>query len=425
MAPRRTSVFSAALGGAAAGAALVGLHRLLRPPVRLAPLSHWRDAPALDDPDFMEILGAALGAPVREGNATELIVDGPDIMDRLLEDIAQARDCVEVLTYILDSGDAATRLVRALEAAAARGVRARLLVDGFGAFPFLTSDLDDEARDADVEVVVFNPPHRWERARWNRRNHRKIAVIDGRIGYTGGLGIADAWMDTESEPWRELHFRMQGPVVADLAAGFEESWRQAEGHQGDVLPIPDEVDGGAPAVILRDGPGDTSHFYLAVWMILEAARERVRIRTPYLIPDDDLVASVQRATERGVTVEFLVPGDCTDSKLVRLASPASYKALLEAGASVREYEPTMMHGKAITADGLACIVGSHNLDPRSLMHNYELSVALRDPVLAQELDDLFDRDAQRCHSVSLDTLSSRSVHRRALGAMARTLAEQL
>ena len=363
-------------------------------------------------------LAAHLIAPLRTGNSVGLHLDADEIFPAMLEAVDQARTSVDFLTYIFKSGRVASEFVDALEAAARRGVSVRLLVDAVGGAG--GDDSMDRLEAAGAQVARFHPLGRLSLDRLNQRTHRKILVVDGERGFVGGVGIADAWQSQDGRPaWREDQFRFAGPAIADLLGGFAENWRQATGEVLFLEDLEAERRGEATAVALLDRPGDgTSHFRLALWMALRAAQVEVRIRTPYFLPGPDLVHAMGDTAARGVRVSLLLPGDRNDSPLVRLASRARYSALLKAGVALWEYQPSMMHAKGVTVDGRLAILGSHNIDQRSLRLNFEFGFAVEDEELVAEMDASFDADLTESIRVDREVLGNRGLADRLGGWLA-------
>ncbi len=359
------------------------------------------------DADLLELLGPPVGARASRGNRVELLENGDEIFPAMLRAIDDATETITLLTYVYWEGDIAAEFVDALVRAGERGVEVRLLIDAFGGAR-MPDELIDRLEASDVRLEWFCPLD-WHRlGRWTNRTHRKVMVVDGRIAFTGGVGIADEWTGggrAEGE-WRDDHFRVTGPVVAALQGAFTENWVHATGEVlvAERLFPPLAPTGSADILSINSAPeGHDSPLGLAYWSLIHLAEDRLDLSTPYFVPNPSLLDEIVRAAERGVRVRLLLPGEHNDSNLVRVASLALYPQLLDAGVELYEYEPTMMHTKALVADGRYSIVGSANLDNRSFALNHESVLVVDDPRLAGQLHESFARDLQSARRVDPDS----------------------
>jgi cardiolipin synthase len=255
-------------------------------------------------------------------------------------------------------------------------------------------------------------------------------VVDGRLGFTGGVGVAREWTgDAEdADHWRDDHFRFEGPVVRYLQGAFVENWPQATGKvlSGERVFPGIGPAGEAQMVVINSGPvGATSEIGLTYWLMFHGARERIYVATPYFAPDPDLEIGLHDAARRGLDVRLLVPNDYQDSRLIRYASQTWYAELLRAGVRIYEYQPTMMHVKAVSVDREWAIVGSANFDNRSFIINFEISVAVFDAGFVKELDNTFEQDLRQAREITLAEVDGWSLLARARNHLARTLREQL
>jgi len=374
-------------------------------------------------------LAAHLDVPLLEGNRIELLVNGDEIFPAMLSAIEEANQSINMLSYIYWEGEIAERFADALSAASRRGVDVRVVLDAAGAHR-MDQALVARMEDAGCVVAWFNPVRWYSLARFNHRTHRKVLVVDGRIGFTGGVGIAEEWTgDAQDEDhWRDDHFRFDGPVVRYLQGSFVENWRQATGEvlTGEkVFPELEPV-GDVRMSVINTGPvGATSEIGFSYWLMFHGARERIYVATPYFVPDPDLELGLTTAARRGLDVRLLVPNDYQDSRLVRYASQTWYKELLEAGVRVYEYQPTMMHVKAVSVDREWAIVGSANFDSRSFEINFEIAVAVFDAPFVATLDASFEEDLRQAREITLEDVERRSWLERARDRAARMLREQL
>jgi cardiolipin synthase len=347
----------------------------------------------------------------------------------MLKAIEDAQHSIDFVTFVYWRGDIARRFADALAAQAADGVRVRVLLDALGSKK-MRDVLVERMQQSGVEVRRFRPLSWWRWWRNDKRTHRKVLVCDDHVAFTGGVGIADEWTgDAEdADHWRDDHFRLDGPVVRYLQGSFAENWRQATGEvlTGDDV-FPDiEPAGEARMSVINTGPvGATSEIGFSYWLMFHGARERINVATPYFVPDPDLELGLEAAARRGLDVRLLVPNDYQDSRLVRYAGQTWYRALLEAGVRVYEYQPTMMHVKAVSVDREWAIVGSANFDSRSFEINFEIAVAVFDAPFVATLDASFEEDLRRAREITLEDVESRSWMERARDQLARMLREQL
>jgi cardiolipin synthase A/B len=376
-----------------------------------------------------EVLAAHLGVPLIEGNRVELLLNGVEIFPAMLSAIENAETSINLLSYIYWQGDIAREFADALSAAARRGVEVRVVLDAIGA-QSMDPSLVEQMTSAGCDLAWFNPVRWYSLGRFNHRTHRKVLVVDGRVGFTGGVGIASEWTgDAEdADHWRDDHFRFDGPVVRYLQGAFAENWRQASGEVlADASLFPAiEAAGEARMVVINTGPvGATSEIGFAYWLMFRGARERIYVSTPYFVPDPDLEIGLADAARRGLDVRLLVPNDYQDSRLVRYASQTWYRDLLMAGVRLYEYQPTMMHVKAVTVDRQWGIVGSANFDSRSFEINFEIAVAVFDPAFVEKLDASFEEDLRNAREITLEEVDDWSWLARARNQVVRLVREQL
>lgn len=416
----------AALGAAAVGRSTYGW----LVPDRGAQSPAWLTAP--DDgagDELLDTLGAHLDSAVLDGNRVELLENGVEIFPAMLDAIEQAEASVSFLTYIYWTGEIAHRTADALARAARRGVDVRVLLDAYGAQK-MNARLVRMLTDAGVEVAWFHPLRWYRLHQVNNRTHRKVLVVDGQVGFTGGVGIAAEWEGDarDSSEWRDDHFRVRGPAVRYLQGAFAEDWREATGEVllGPRMFRPLEAEGPARVLPLVTSPGGRpSPIGFLYWLALRVARERVDIATPYFLPDDGLIESMGPAIERGVRVRLLVPGAHTDTPLLRAASFARYEMLLSQGVELYEFQPTMMHAKTVSIDGRWSIVGSANFDLRSFELNNEVVLVVDDPGLATCIDASFEADLERARRLDLDDVRAARLSKRIASRLAVTLRAHL
>ncbi len=351
------------------------------------------------DPDLARWYAPLVGASVLEGNSVEHLRNGDEIFPAMLKAIDEAEVSVHFLTYVYWTGDIAVKCATALKAAAARGCEVRIVLDAAGAYKMdrkLVADLESGG----CRVAWFHPFDWYSLRRVNHRTHRKILVVDGKVGFTGGVGIAEEWEGNARNvnEWRDDHFRVTGPCVHNLQGAFAENWLNSTGEflGGDVLyPDPDTT-GTARVVSVATARRDNLSKVLVVyWLALRGAQSSVDITTPYFVPDASLIDAFKEATARGVRVRLLFPNELNDSRLARWTSLALYPALLEAGVEICEFQPTMIHSKLVMVDDRWSVIGSANFDNRSFELNHEFVMLIDDSSLNTKLREGFEVDLAR------------------------------
>jgi cardiolipin synthase len=369
-----------------------------------------RSALAASDADYPDYVAALVDSPLTRGDQYDVLVNGDEIFPTMLGAIADARARINFETYIYSRGVMPSLFTDALEAAARRGVTVNLLFDAVG------SDADpreiDRLRRAGCQLKYFNPLHWYSIEEVNYRTHRKVLVIDGEVGFTGGAGVSDHWLgdaDTR-EHWRDTHVRMRGPIVDQLEAAFYENWIEAGGVVEPRLDAARQEGGsGARSIaVTSSATGGSSSLKRLYLLAIGGARQTLDVSSPYFVADESARWSLAEARRRGVRVRFLVEGDVTDAKAVKYASRAAYEDLLADGIEIYEYIPTMFHTKTMVVDGTFSIVGSANFDNRSLELNDELNVAVWDAEVAAKLAEDFEDDLERATRIELATWRGRS-----------------
>ncbi|MEO6926444.1 MAG: phospholipase D-like domain-containing protein [Rhodanobacter sp.] len=384
---------------------------------------------ALDAEESALALSANLNAPLVDGNAIDVLLNGDEIFPAMLDAIRQAQHSIHLLTYIYWQGAIARRFAEELAAASRRGVQVRLLVDAVGGEK-MSNTMVDELSDAGCTFAWFRPLRWYNIGRFNNRTHRKVMVVDGRIGFTGGVGIAEVWTGHAQDPehWRDDHFRIRGPAVRYLQGSFGVNWRQATGEvlAGASLFPQLQVAGDVRIVAIDAAPSiRISTIAFTYWLFFHGAREEIRVTTPYYVPDPRLQLGLAAAARRGLKVTLLVPGPHIDTKLVSRASKTYYRDLLQAGVAIHEYQPSMIHTKTVTVDGAYALIGSPNFDTRSFGLNYEEALVVYDSALTRTLNHSFDEDLSKAREVTLREIDGWSLWMRACNHLARMLRSQL
>nr|WP_157398347.1 MULTISPECIES: cardiolipin synthase [Ramlibacter] len=359
----------------------------------------------VDDPQFQRAMAMLLGPAIVPGNQVQELVNGDRIFPAMLQAIREARRTVLFETFIYWSGEIGTQFAEALSERARAGVRVHVLLDWVGSTK-VDRELVFRMRDEGVEVRMFHPLRWYHLGRMNNRTHRKLLIVDGRIGFTGGVGIAPQWCGDAQDPdhWRDSHFRVEGPVVAQMQSVMLANWSKTTGrvlHGPDYFPELQPA-GDQPAQMFASSPSDGSErMLMMVLLAITAATRSIDIASAYFVPDPVAVKSLVSAVRRGVRVRVITPGPHTDQDTVRRASRGLWGPLLEAGVELHEFQPTMFHCKMILVDGLLTSVGSTNFDPRSFHLNDEANLTVYHPAFARRMTAVFEADLARSRRTTL------------------------
>lgn len=382
-----------------------------------------------NDPQFRRSLGVLLGPPLVEGNKVEVLLNGDQIFPAMLKAIREAQRTITFETYIYWSGSIGREFTEALSERARAGVKVHVLLDWIGSMKIGEAEMA-QMRSAGVELHRYHKPVWWKLARLNNRTHRKLLVVDGRIGFTGGVGIADKWRGhgQDEDHWRDTHFRVEGPVVGQMQAVFNDNWTKATGtvlDGDDYFPALKHEGESAAQMFSSSITGGSESMHLMYLMAITAARHTIHLSNAYFVPDELAVRALVAAAKRGVDVRIITPGKIIDSDVVRAASRERWGELLAAGIRIAEYQPTMYHVKALVVDSLLVSVGSTNFDSRSFSLNDEANLNVLDPVFARQQEAVFDDDWHRARPVSLQQWENRPLHEKAAGKLADLIGAQL
>jgi cardiolipin synthase len=369
-------------------------------------------------------LEGMIGVPATEGNSVEVLRNGNEIFPAMLDGIAGARRTVDLLTFVYWGGEIGARFAEALCDRARAGVRVRVLLDAWGARP-IEKPLLAQMEESGVLIRWFRPLARIQVHKANHRTHRKVLVVDEEIGFTGGVGIAEEWNgDARNDgEWRDTHFRIRGPAVDGLRAAFLDNWVETDDvlFEAAVDRFPDQPQPGSTVIQTVRGASEAgwSDISTLFHALLQLAQVRVRITTAYFVPDSMLNDRLSSAAERGVQVEILLPGPHADKRFVQLAGESSYAQLLESGVRIWHFQPSMLHAKVMTIDGVVANIGSANLNARSTRLDEEINLVAFDPELAQVLDAQFDEDLERSEEIVAGRWGHRPLPQRAFERAAK------
>ena len=385
-------------------------------------LTNANELPPNDSERFLAVTEALADAQVNRTGDLHVLTNGNQFYPAALEAIRGAKQSVNIEAYIFQKGEIAGQYVQALAERARAGVRVSLVLDSFGCagtpesfFAPLTT--------AGGRIGWYNGPRWYRLMHMDNRTHRELMIVDGRIGFIGGAGIADQWYSgTKGHPrWRDSVVRVEGEAVCNLQATFAENWLVTSGEllTGDAY-FPD-ISNDHPLVmmVVNSTPtvGGSTRARILFQLLLSSARKSISITTPYFLPDKSLMKELCRAVERGLRVRILVPGRKSDHMVTRSTSRAGYGELLKAGAEVYEYQPSMIHAKVLCIDDLWVVVGSTNFDNRSFGINDEVNLAVRDARVALRFEQDLTLDLDQSRRISLDEWKHRPVTERATELM--------
>lgn len=366
-----------------------------------------------EDRSFRRALGLIAGAPFVDGNRVDTLVNGDEFIPAMVGAIRAAKRSVTFENYIWASGQISDSFIEALAERARSGVSVRVLIDGMGSLKFSRADRD-RLRASGARLVTYGREHWYDfRPNINHRTHRKLLIVDGEVGFTGGMGVDDLWAGNGSSPgnWRDTQIRVAGPVVLQMQAAFAANWLETTGELligDDYFPESDSV-GGMSAQCLRSGPDDNpenirvAHFYA-----IASAQESVDIAQAYFVPDDLAIEKLIQARKRNVRIRVIVPA-INDSRFGRAASRSRWGKLIAAGVEFYAYQPAMYHCKVMIVDGRLVTHGSTNFDNRSFSINDEVAVNILDAAAAASDLAVFERDLAVSRRILREEFESRSV----------------
>ncbi|MER5769108.1 phospholipase D-like domain-containing protein [Streptomyces sp. NPDC001985] len=357
-----------------------------------------------------------IGIAATEGNALLPLRNGDEIFAAMLRGIRGAEHTVDMMTFVYWRGEIARQFAEALADRARAGVRVRLLLDGFGS-RLIEKDLLDLMERAGAEIAWFRKPLYLSPLKQNHRCHRKVLVVDEETAFTGGVGIAEEWCgDARDETeWRDTHVQVRGPAVDGIAAAFAQNWAECHDTLFDTRDrfTDHRTQGDAVVQVVRGSASfGWQDMQTLLRVVIESAQERLRLATAYFAPDAYFIGLLCAAARRGVEVEILLPGPHTDKRVCQLSGQNFYQELLDCGVKVFQYQPTMMHAKIITVDRVAALVGSTNVNRRSLDHDEEIMLTVLDEEFTATLDRHFDEDLRVSEMIDRDRWGRRSAAQR-------------
>lgn len=381
------------------------------------------------DAQFRRSMGHLLGPPLVGGNTVQTLLNGDEIFPSMLSAIRGAKRSITFETYIYWSGRVGAEFAEALAERSRTGVKVHVLLDWLG-----SGKIDDALvatmTGAGVQVERYHPLRWYSIRRMNNRTHRKLLVVDGRVGFTGGVGIADKWAGNAQDPdhWRDTHFRIEGPAVLQMQSAFMDNWLKVRSevlHGEEYFPEP-SANGEQVAQMFRSSPGEGSESVRLMYLLaIASARHSILLENAYFVPDDLAVKELVAASERGVVVEVIVPGPIVDTAVTRRSSRSLWGPLLEAGVAISEYQPTMFHCKVLVVDGLFTSVGSTNFDNRSFRLNDEANLNILDASFAAQQVKIFRDDQKESRRITFEEWKRRPLREKAAEWLAGLLRQQL
>jgi cardiolipin synthase len=386
-------------------------------------------------PQFRRAVGNLLGPQIEAGNRVETLVNGDQIFPSMLAAIRGARRSIDLESYIYWKGEIGEQFTQALEERARAGVATHVVLDWFGSLE-IDSEYSRRLKEAGVELSLYHQLPWYDPTRWKalatveQRTHRKILVVDGKIGFTGGAGIADIWSGNAESPdhWRDTQFRVTGPVVAQLQSAFVDNWLETGGDllQGDAYFPPLARTGTQRAQVFKGSPQEaTENVELMYRLAIASAVRSIDLSSAYFVPDPGTVAALGRAAARGVRIRVLVPGEHLDVAIVAAASMALWGDLLRAGVEIYRYQPTMFHCKVLVIDDAFASLGSTNFDNRSFRLNDEVNLNVFDPAFAAQQTRIFEQDLRRSERFHYEDWKQRPWYQQGFNWFARGFRREL
>jgi len=382
-----------------------------------------------DDASLLPTMAGLLQSTIVGGNAVELIQNG-EFFQRLFADLKAARSTINIETFLCKEGELTHQLTEILLAKMKEGIEVRMLLDGSGGRKFGNRDAK-RLRDAGCSMRKFHPFRISNLGRLNQRTHRKIAVIDGRLGYVGGHCLVDTWLGhaEDKQHFRDITARIQGPVVNELQSAFTDNWIEETGEviAGEkFFPVLEKCGSSQAQIVFVSPTGGPSTLKLLHYAAITSAKKSITIQNPYFLPDPDARKALLDAVKRGVEVRVMIPATpATDAKLVSHASHHHYGTLLKGGVRMFDYEQTLLHQKVFTVDRTWSSIGSTNFDDRSFEINDEVSLVVYDEAIARQLEETFDADAKKAKERKLEEWKKRPAGHKLVDFSAFLVNEQL
>ncbi|MDR8389669.1 phospholipase D-like domain-containing protein [Aliifodinibius sp. S!AR15-10] len=380
---------------------------------------------------YQQVLESSLGIPFSNQNAIEVLKNGDEIFPAMLKAIDEAEHTIDFLTFVYWSGDIAVRFAEALSRKAREGIEVRVILDSFGA-AFMPDELYQKMDQSGVQIEWFRPFTQWKIWKTDNRTHRKVLICDNKIGFTGGVGIAEEWEGDARNPdeWRETHFRIEGEAVFGLHAAFMENWIETGrpllvDRDWNSWKTDASSEGAAVQVVRTSASVRWSDIVMLYHTLISMARERIQITTAYFNPHKVIVDLLKKKAREGVKVDIMMPGRHIDKRVAKIAGEDSFQPLLDAGVTLWYYQKTMLHSKIICIDDAVSCIGSANFNHRSMLKDDEINLVVIDPKLSEMLNKHFRMDLGDCDKVEESLWKRRSLFRRSLETVTNLFKQQI
>jgi cardiolipin synthase len=385
----------------------------------------------VDSPEFLAALGHLVNAPLERGGTVHTLNNGDETLLAFEQAIRGARRNINVSVFMWKDGTFSDRVLDALMERQRQGVAVRVLLDGLGARG-APDDKFDRLEEAGARIATYRAPRFGKLTRFHRRNHRRAVVVDGEVGFTGGIAVYDRWLGDAQDPehWRDMMFRLTGPLARSLQAAFVDAWVSSTGEllvdSAMFPPLSNTAAAGVDRFVHHvNSPADDDQSMAYFFLLpIFAARERIYVVTPYFIPDDPLKQALQRKAAEGVDVRLLLPGRHIDNQSARLSAHNHYDDLMQAGVKIYEYRPTFIHSKFMVVDGRWSVIGSPNLNSRSRQLDEENAFGILDRAFAAELEKTFREDIRNADEIRLEEWRRRNPFMKFIQLLARGLDQQ-
>ena len=411
------------------GVGLIAVVTYLMTPAESSPVYGLDHEFAVESEEFLDTVAGATGMPFIDGNQIELFNNGDEFYPAMLTAIEKAEFSITIEAYIYWAGDIGLRFARALATRAQDGVAVKILLDAVGSAT-IGSEILKTLESGGCQLAWYNRIRWYTVGRFNHRTHRKSLIVDGRIGFTGGAGIADVWLGNAEDPdhWRDMQIRLEGPAVTPLQTGFAANWLQTTGEllSGRVY-FPDVERGGrvAAQTLMSSPETGASTVRIMYYLSIVCARRSILIANPYFVPDEVAIETLIEAKRRGVNVRVMLSGTYNDNWLARQNTMRLIGPLLATGVEVLDYNRTFLHHKTMVVDGAWSTIGTTNFDNRSFAHNEESNVCIYDRSLARRLESIFEADALACDRIRFEDWQRRGVWRHLEEFVASFLEDQV
>jgi cardiolipin synthase len=384
---------------------------------------------AVKDPEFLRGMGHLLGPSILYGNKVKALHNGDQIFSAMLRAIRKSKKTITFETHVYSAGDIGRKFSKALCERSRAGVKVHVILDWYGSDKIDKKYVED-MKAAGIELEKYHPPRWYNLNRMNNRTHRKLLIIDGKIGFIGGVGIADEWQgNAESKNnWRDSHYQVEGPVVAQMQAAFNNNWIKTHSQVllgNDYFPELKPIKGGVLAQAFKSSNNGSENVRLMNLLSISSAVKNIRLQAAYFVPDELAIETFVSARKRGVNIEIIVPGPFMNEKTLQKVSRSLWGVLLDAGVKIYEYQPTMYHCKVLIVDDLWVSIGSTNFDDRSFQLNDEANLNIYDSNFAAKQIKVFEEDKSKSRLMTLEIFRDRYTISKIIDKLTRVLRREM